>query len=96
VEVTSFAELEEALAAGADVVMLDNMNTPDVVRAVARVRAGAAGGRPLVEVSGGISLERVGELARAGVDVISVGALTHSAPAGDISLELTLRSAAVG
>jgi nicotinate-nucleotide pyrophosphorylase (carboxylating) len=89
VEVASLAELEQALAARADIVMLDNFAMADVHAAVARVRAlGPA--RPLVEVSGGITLERVRELAEAGVDVISAGALTHSAAAADIALDLSL------
>jgi nicotinate-nucleotide pyrophosphorylase (carboxylating) len=81
-EVETFAELDEALAAGADIVLLDNMSTEDVAEAVRRVA-----GRALVEASGGISLTRVAELARAGVDAISVGALTHSAPAADVGLD---------
>jgi nicotinate-nucleotide pyrophosphorylase (carboxylating) len=83
VEVTSLAELDEALDAGADVVMLDNFRPADVQEAVARAK-----GRATVEVSGGVTLERIADLARLGVDVVSVGALTHSAPAADISLEL--------
>jgi nicotinate-nucleotide pyrophosphorylase (carboxylating) len=83
VEVTSLSELDEALDARADVVMLDNFRHDDVAKAVARVK-----GRAIVEVSGGITLDRVADLARLGVDVVSVGALTHSAPAADISLEL--------
>lgn len=89
VEVASLPELERALAARADIVMLDNFTLSDVRAAVARVRElGLA--RPLVEVSGGITLERVRELAEAGVDVISAGALTHSAAAADIALDLAL------
>ncbi|MEM6989654.1 MAG: carboxylating nicotinate-nucleotide diphosphorylase [Myxococcota bacterium] len=80
-EVTTLAELAEALDAGADIVMLDNMDDTTVRTAVTQV-----GGRAIVEVSGNITLPRVATLAAAGVDVISVGALTHSAPAGDISL----------
>ncbi|MCH9680377.1 MAG: carboxylating nicotinate-nucleotide diphosphorylase [Deltaproteobacteria bacterium] len=80
-EVTDFAELDEALDAGAEVIMLDNMDDHRVQAAVARVD-----GRAIVEVSGGITLSRVATLAAAGVDVISVGALTHSAPAVDISM----------
>lgn len=80
-EVTDFAELDAALEAGADVVLLDNMDDERVSAAVARV-----GRRAIVEVSGGVTLERVSRLAAAGVDVISVGALTHSAPAVDISM----------
>jgi nicotinate-nucleotide pyrophosphorylase (carboxylating) len=83
VEVTSLAELAEALDAGVDVVMLDNFRPEDVAVAVGRAK-----GRAIVEVSGGVTLERVPELARLGVDVVSVGALTHSAPSADISLEL--------
>jgi nicotinate-nucleotide pyrophosphorylase (carboxylating) len=83
VEVTSLAELDEALDARVDVVMLDNFRAEDVREAVARAK-----GRAVVEVSGGVTLERVPELARLGVEVVSVGALTHSAPAADISLEL--------
>ncbi|HEX6271904.1 MAG TPA: carboxylating nicotinate-nucleotide diphosphorylase [Polyangiaceae bacterium] len=83
VEVTSLAELDEALDARADVVMLDNFRPEDVAVAVARAR-----GRAVVEVSGGVTLERIADLARLGVDVVSVGALTHSAKAADISLEL--------
>jgi nicotinate-nucleotide pyrophosphorylase (carboxylating) len=89
VEVDSLAQLDEALAAGADVVLLDNFTTADVRVAVARVRA-SGGVRPLVEASGGITLERIPELAEAGVDLISVGALTHSAPAADIGLDFAL------
>lgn len=88
VEVTTLAELEEALSASADIVMLDNMDDDTVGRAVARCRAAGTPPRgPIVEVSGGITLERIPRLAAAGVDVISVGALTHSAPSADISLE---------
>jgi nicotinate-nucleotide pyrophosphorylase (carboxylating) len=83
VEVTSLAELDEALDARADVVMLDNFRKDEVVEAVRRSK-----GRAVVEVSGGVTLERVPDIARLGVDVASVGALTHSAPAADISLEL--------
>jgi nicotinate-nucleotide pyrophosphorylase (carboxylating) len=83
VEVESLEMLDLALAAGADVVMLDNFAEDQVATAVERAR-----GRALVEVSGGITLERIPLLAAAGVDVISVGALTHSAPAADIGLDI--------
>jgi nicotinate-nucleotide pyrophosphorylase (carboxylating) len=83
VEVTTLEQLDEALAAGAEVVLLDNMGLEKVRRAVARVA-----GRALVEVSGGVTLETVRAFAEAGVDRISVGALTHSARAVDLSLEL--------
>jgi nicotinate-nucleotide pyrophosphorylase (carboxylating) len=85
VEVTSLSELTEALDSGADIVMLDNFDDEDLKEA-----ATMAKGRAMVEVSGNIHLGRVEELARLGVDVISVGALTHSAPAADISLKLEL------
>jgi nicotinate-nucleotide pyrophosphorylase (carboxylating) len=84
VEVESLAMLDEALAAGADIVMLDNFDPEAIDTAVARCR-----GRALVKVSGGITLERVRALALTGVDVISVGALTHSAMSVDISLDFT-------
>lgn len=88
VEVASLAELEEAIEARADVIMLDNFSFADVREAVARVHK--LPGRPLIEVSGGITLPRIAELAEAGVDLISVGALTHSAKAADIALDLAL------
>ncbi|HYA48378.1 MAG TPA: carboxylating nicotinate-nucleotide diphosphorylase [Burkholderiales bacterium] len=82
VEVTSLDELGQALAAGADIVMLDNMSLEETREAVA-----IAAGRVPLEVSGKVSLEHVREIAETGVDLISVGALTHSSPALDISLE---------
>jgi nicotinate-nucleotide pyrophosphorylase (carboxylating) len=81
-EVDTLDQLDEALAAGADIVLLDNMSTATVAEAVKRAR-----GQALLEVSGGITLERVAELARAGVDAISVGALTHSVAAADVGLD---------
>jgi nicotinate-nucleotide pyrophosphorylase (carboxylating) len=81
-EVDTLEQLDEALAARADIVLLDNMDTPTVAEAVRRAR-----GRALTEASGGVTLARVADLARAGVDFISVGALTHSAPAVDIGLD---------
>ena len=83
VEVDTLEQLEEALACGATIVLLDNMDTPTVRAAVERVA-----GRALVEVSGGVRLERVRELAEAGVDVISAGALTTRAPWIDLALDL--------
>jgi nicotinate-nucleotide pyrophosphorylase (carboxylating) len=83
IEVESLADLDEALAHGADVVMLDNFDRAALVEAVRR-----AAGRALVEVSGGVTLDRIPEIADAGADVASVGALTHSAPAADIGLDL--------
>jgi len=84
-EVDTLAQLEEALSAGADIVLLDNMDTATVAEAV-RITAG----RALLEASGGITLARVTELARVGVDAISVGALTHSSPAADIGLDFVV------
>jgi len=83
VEVDTLAQLDEALAGGATIVLLDNMDTATVRQAVERV-----GGRAVVEVSGGVRLERVHELAEAGVDVISAGALTTRAPWIDLALDL--------
>ena len=84
VEVTNLGELDEALAAGAEVVLLDNMTPAQVEVAAAR----AHGRGVLVEVSGGITLATIADYARAGADLISVGALTHSAPAVDIGLDV--------
>jgi len=81
-EVDSLIQLDEALEAGADIILLDNMSTEDVAEGVRR-----AGGKARIEASGGITLSRIAELAAAGVDAISVGALTHSAPAADIGLD---------
>jgi nicotinate-nucleotide pyrophosphorylase (carboxylating) len=84
VEVTNLGELDEALAAGAEVVLLDNMSPAQVEVAAAR----AHGRGVLVEVSGGITLATIADYARAGADLISVGAITHSAPAVDIGLDV--------
>ena len=81
VEVKDLAELDEALASGADAVLLDNMGLPEMAEAVARVA-----GRIPLEASGNMTLERVRQVAATGVDLISVGALTHSVTAADISL----------
>lgn len=86
VEVESLEALEEALGAGANVVLLDNMKPEEVREAVGLARREAP--EVLVEISGGINLETVRVYAEAGPDLISVGALTHSAPAADISLEV--------
>jgi len=83
VEVRTEAELLEAVESGADAVLLDNMEPPEIARCVE-----IAAGRVLVEASGGIGLDNAAEIAATGVDVISVGALTHSAPAVDISFLL--------
>jgi nicotinate-nucleotide pyrophosphorylase (carboxylating) len=83
VEVGTVPEALEAVEAGADIVMLDNMNLEDMRKAVKSIR-----GRALIEASGGITLDNVRAVAETGVDFISIGALTHSARALDISLEL--------
>jgi nicotinate-nucleotide pyrophosphorylase (carboxylating) len=81
VEAKTLAEVREALRSGADVILLDNMTPAQVVRAVSAIKGAA-----LVEVSGGVRLDTVLSYAVDGVDVISVGGLTHSAPAADLSL----------
>jgi len=85
VEVTTLEQLEEALALGVERIMLDNMSLEMMREAVQR-----AAGRVELEASGGITLQNVAEVAATGVDYISVGALTHSVTALDISLEITL------
>jgi nicotinate-nucleotide pyrophosphorylase (carboxylating) len=88
VEVTTLAELEEAIRAGVDRVLLDNMDVATMREAVSRVRA--AGAALETEASGGIDLSTVRAAAETGVDFVSVGALTHSAPALDLSLLIDL------
>jgi nicotinate-nucleotide pyrophosphorylase (carboxylating) len=83
VEAQSLDEVDQAIAARADIVLVDNMSTPEIREAVARTR-----GRAKIEISGGVTLDRIPELASTGADFVSVGALTHSAPAVDISFEL--------
>ncbi|MFH1158370.1 MAG: carboxylating nicotinate-nucleotide diphosphorylase [Pseudomonadota bacterium] len=82
IEVDTLAQLKEVLGEGVDVVMLDNMSLEDMAAAVKMV-----GGRAVVEASGGVTLERIAKIAATGVDVISVGALTHSAPHFDVGLD---------
>jgi nicotinate-nucleotide pyrophosphorylase (carboxylating) len=83
VEAQSLAQVDEALQAGADIVLLDNLSTRDIIEAVKR-----CSGRARTEISGGVTLQRMSELAATGADYVSVGALTHSAPAVDISFEI--------
>src|SRR5262249_8807304 len=83
VEADTLAQVDEALAAGADTILVDNMSTPDICDAVRR-----AGGRAKIEISGGVTLDRIPELAATGANYVSVGALTHSAPAIDISFDI--------
>lgn len=86
VEAATLEQVAAAVRAGADVIMLDNMGLERLREAV-----DAIGGRAKVEVSGGVTLENIREIAELGVDRISVGALTHSAPALDVALEIELR-----
>jgi nicotinate-nucleotide pyrophosphorylase (carboxylating) len=83
VEVKNLSELEEALASGADTIMLDNMTVGDMKKAVDIINR-----RVPLEASGNVSLANVRQIAETGVDFISVGALTHSVPASDISLKI--------
>jgi nicotinate-nucleotide pyrophosphorylase (carboxylating) len=83
VEAETLAQVEEALAAGAETILVDNMSTEQIRDAVALARH-----RAKIEISGGVTLERIPELAATGADFVSVGALTHSAPAIDISFEI--------
>lgn len=86
VEAESLGQVQEALEAGADIIMLDNMSNEQMVEAVQLIA-----GRAIVEASGGVNLDTIGSIARTGVDIISVGALTHSVKAFDISLDLNTR-----
>ena len=83
VEVEDIKGLEEAIAAGADAVLLDNMSVADMRKAVVLAK-----GKVLLEASGGVTLETIGEIAKTGVNLVSVGALTHSARSVDISLKM--------
>ena len=83
VEAERLDQVDEALTAGADVILVDNMSTADIRESVCRAR-----GRAKIEISGGVTLERLPELAATGADYVSAGALTHSAPAIDISFEI--------
>ncbi len=85
VEVTTLAEVEEAAAAGADIIMFDNMSN-EMMKEAGQIVAK----RAITEASGGVRLETVRKIAETGVDLISVGALTHSAPSVDISLTFAL------
>ena len=87
VETESLDDVREAIAAGAEIIMLDNMSPSKVRQAVALIDGAA-----IVEISGGISLDTLADYAMAGVDVISVGALTHSAPAADLSMIISAQA----
>jgi nicotinate-nucleotide pyrophosphorylase (carboxylating) len=83
VEAQSLEQVDAALAAGVDAVLLDNLSTADIAEAVRRCR-----GRAETEISGGVTLDRLPDLAATGADYVSVGALTHSAPAADLSFDV--------
>jgi nicotinate-nucleotide pyrophosphorylase (carboxylating) len=83
IEVDTLAQLDDALAAHADIILLDNFSVADLTTAVARVNGAA-----LLEASGGVTLATVRTIAEAGVDLISVGALTHSVTAADVALDI--------
>jgi nicotinate-nucleotide pyrophosphorylase (carboxylating) len=87
VEVSNEAQLRDALKAGADVIMLDNMTTDEMRAAVELIRQQSPG--LLIEASGNVTLDTVRDIAECGVDLISVGAITHSATAIDISMKVT-------
>ncbi len=82
VETDTLDQVEECLACGVDIIMLDNMDMATMTKAVRRIN-----GKALVEASGGVNLDTVREIAETGVDIISVGGLTHSAPARDIGMD---------
>ena len=84
VETKNFREVKETLRCGVDIIMLDNMTIEAMKKAVDYVA-----GRALLEASGNVTLQRVAEIAATGVDLISIGELTHSVRAADISLKIT-------
>lgn len=83
IEAETLAQVDEALAAGVESILVDNMSTDRIRDAVARAR-----GRATIEISGGVTIERMPELAATGAGFVSVGAITHAAPAIDISFEI--------
>jgi len=83
IEAQSLEQIDEALAAGVDCILVDNLPVEVIKEAVKRAR-----GRAKIEISGGVTLDRIADLAATGADYVSVGALTHSAPAADLSFEL--------
>jgi nicotinate-nucleotide pyrophosphorylase (carboxylating) len=83
IEAQNLEQVDESLAAGANIILLDNLSTENIREAVRRI-----GGRAQVEISGGITLDRIPELAETGADYVSIGGLTHSAAAADLSLEI--------
>jgi nicotinate-nucleotide pyrophosphorylase (carboxylating) len=85
-EVDDLGQLDEALEAGAEVILLDNFQVRDMAEAVKRIRERAP--KTVIEASGGVSLDRIRDISKTGVDVISIGALTHSARAVDFSCDI--------
>lgn len=85
VETDTLLQVDECIACGVDIIMLDNMSCDTITQAVQTIA-----GRALVEASGGVNLNTVAEIARCGVDIISIGALTHSAPSCDIGMDWLL------
>jgi nicotinate-nucleotide pyrophosphorylase (carboxylating) len=85
IEAQTLQQVDEALAVGVDVLLLDNLSLAELRDAVRRID-----GRAKVEISGGITLGQIRDLAETGADFVSIGALTHSAPAADISFEIEL------
>jgi nicotinate-nucleotide pyrophosphorylase (carboxylating) len=90
VEAQSLCEVDAALDAGADIVLLDNLSTADIIESVGKCR-----GKARTEISGGVTLARMSELAATGADYVSIGALTHSAPAADLSFEIEMGSGVI-
>lgn len=89
IEASTLKEAAAAVAAGADIILLDNMTTGQIRNAIKIINGAAEGGNtPITEVSGGVTLDNAGKFAKTGADFISVGSLTHSAPAVDISMEV--------
>ena len=86
IEASNLAEVDAAVVAGASIVMVDNMAIEDIREAVRRTR-----GLARIEISGGVTLDRIFDLARTGAEYVSIGSLTHSAPAADISFKIDLR-----
>ena len=84
VEAENIDQVQECVACGVEIILLDNM-TPDQLREAVKI----AQGKALLEASGGVNLNSVKQIAESGIDIISIGALTHSAPAVDISMRLT-------
>jgi len=85
VEAVDLPMVDEAIASGADIILLDNMSSELLIASVQRIRA--SGRAILIEASGGLTLARAREVALTGVDFISVGGLTHSAPSADLSFD---------